>query len=395
MKAFFGTTVADIFDTMPRRFKPDEARDVDVVIGYEAKGEGGGKWKVTIQGGTIRVETVEGDLTGCNTKVHADSAETLIGVTLGKIPAIDALTSQRLRVVGDPRSLLTLLPRIFAPYAAPERKKEIAAQDIIATVAERFRPEKAEGMDVSVGYDLTGDGAGSWTILIRDGTCRVQEGLAEPLSVKMTMEAATYVGMMLGTLDPLSAFTSGKVKIEGDMMAAGATTKCFRAFVDPRSQEAEELICLRTVNAVRQRFATGPVMGRWFAGLREKTFLANKCPVCGRTQIPPREICAVCRVRVTEFVEVGPKGTVTNFDIVYFSSPDPLTGLVRETPYAPVYVVLDGATDTEAFAMEIRRDQIDRLKVGARVRPVWAEHTTGSFQDLIGFELDDREEDSA
>lgn len=395
MKAFFGTTVADIFDTMPRRFKPDEARDVDVVIGYEAKGEGGGKWKVTIQAGTIRVETVEGDLTGCNTSVHADSAETLIGVTLGKIPAIDALTSQRLRVVGDLRSLMTLLPRIFAPYAAPERKKEVAARDIIATVAERFRPEKAEGVDVSVGYDLTGDGGGSWTILIRDGTCRVQEGLAEPLSVKMTMEAATYVGMMLGTLDPLSAFISGKVKIEGDMMAAGATTKCFRAFVDPRSQEAEELICLRTVNAVRQRFATGPVMGRWFAGLREKTFLANKCPVCGRTQIPPREICAVCRVRVTEFVEVGPKGTVTNFDIVYFSSPDPLTGLVRETPYAPVYVVLDGATDTEAFAMEIRRDQIDRLKVGARVRPVWAEHTTGSFQDLIGFELDDREEDSA
>jgi hypothetical protein len=129
-------------------------------------------------------------------------------------------------------------------------------------------------------------------------------------------------------------------------------------------------------------------MGRWFAGLREKKFLANRCPECGRTQIPPREVCAWCHVRVRDFVEVGPKGTVTNFDIVHFASPDPLTGAVRDTPYAPVYVVLDGSSEQEAFAMEIRKEDIPRLKVGARVRPVWAARTTGSYRDVIGFELD-------
>jgi uncharacterized OB-fold protein len=129
-------------------------------------------------------------------------------------------------------------------------------------------------------------------------------------------------------------------------------------------------------------------MGRWFAGLREKKFLANRCPECGRTQIPPREVCAFCHVRVRDFVEVGPKGTVTNFDIVHFASPDPLTGAVRDTPYAPVYVVLDGSSEQEAFAMEIRKEDIPRLKVGARVRPVWAARTTGSYRDVIGFELD-------
>ena len=129
-------------------------------------------------------------------------------------------------------------------------------------------------------------------------------------------------------------------------------------------------------------------MGKWFAGLREKKFLANKCPECGRTQIPPREICAICRVRVNEFVELGPEGTVTNFDIVYFASPDPLTGAVRDTPYAPIYVVLDGASEREAFAFELKKEDISRIKVGARVRPVWAENPAGSFRDVLYFELD-------
>ncbi len=40
MAEFYGTTVADIFNTMPKRFKPEEAKDEDIAIGYECKGEG-------------------------------------------------------------------------------------------------------------------------------------------------------------------------------------------------------------------------------------------------------------------------------------------------------------------------------------------------------------------
>jgi uncharacterized OB-fold protein len=150
-----------------------------------------------------------------------------------------------------------------------------------------------------------------------------------------------------------------------------------------------ELVSLKVMNAVDQRFATGPVMGRWFAGLKERKFLANRCPECGRTQIPPREICARCRVRVEEFVELGPKGTITASDLVYYASPDPLTGTIRETPYAVVYVMLDGASEQEAFSLELRKSDIGRMKIGGRVRPVWAERTTGSYEDVLYFELDD------
>jgi uncharacterized OB-fold protein/putative sterol carrier protein len=386
MAEYFGASVADIFNTMPRRFKPEEAKDVDILIGYEATGAGGGMWTAHIKHGTLTVSRVE-ELKGCKTTVHAD-AETFVGVTLGKITAIDALTSQKLRVVGDPRLLMTLLPKVFVPFTAPPKKRVITARDILTAMASLFRPDKAKGVVMTIGYDLTGEGGGQWTLRIQDEQCKVHEGFADDMTVKLIMDAGVYTGMMLGTIDAAAAFTSGQVKIEGDMMAAAATGRYFRKYEDPGAKEAEELICLRVTNAIEQRFASGPIMGRWFAGLREKKFLANKCPECGRTQIPPREICAICRVRVNEFVELGPAGTVTNYDLVYFASPDPLTGAVRDTPYAPIYVVLDGATESEAFAFELKREDISRIKVGARVRPVWADKPTGSFKDVLCFEME-------
>jgi len=386
MAEYFGATVADIFNTMPKRFKPEEAKDVDILIGYEATGEGGGMWTAHIKHGTLTVSKVE-ELKGCKTTVHAD-AETFVGVTLGKITAIDALTSQKLRVVGDPRLLMTLLPKVFVPFTVIPKKKEVNARDILATVESRFRPDKAEGVAMNIGYDLTGEGGGQWTLQIKDGQCKVREGFTDDLTVKLIMDAGVYTGMMLGTIDGTAAFTSGQVKIEGDMMAAAATGRYFLKYEDPGANEAEELICLRVTNAIEHRFASGPIMGKWFAGLRDKKFLANKCPECGRTQIPPREICAICRVRVNEFVELGPAGTVTNYDLVYFASPDPLTGAVRDTPYAPIYVVLDGATEQEAFAFELKKEDISRIKVGARVRPVWADKPTGSFKDVLCFEME-------
>ena len=71
----------------------------------------------------------------------------------------------------------------------------------------------------------------------------------------------------------------------------------FEKYVDPLGgKEAEqELIVLKKTIAVEQRFATGPVMGKFFNNLKKKKIIGNKCGSCGRMQLPPREICAECR----------------------------------------------------------------------------------------------------
>jgi uncharacterized OB-fold protein/putative sterol carrier protein len=257
-------------------------------------------------------------------------------------------------------------------------------------MVERFRPDKAEGVDMRIGYDLSGKGGGRWTISIRDKTCIVKKGVDTGCTVVMRMDAEVFVDLNLGKLDGATAFSSGKVRIDGDMSAAGATAKLFKKYELPgEEKQGEELISLKCVTSIHQRFATGPHMGKWFAGLKEKKLYASQCPLCGRTQIPPREICAVCRVRADAFVEVGPKATVVLVDVVYYASPDPLTGKVRQTPYGGVFMVLDGASPGESFAHELKPADIDRVKPGMRVKAVWAEQRTGSFTDLPYFEIDD------
>jgi len=51
--------------------------------------------------------------------------------------------------------------------------------------------------------------------------------------------------------------------------------------------------------------------------------------------------------------------------------------------------MLDGASEQEAFSLELRKGDIGNMKIGGRVRPVWAEKTMGSYKDILYFELDD------
>jgi uncharacterized OB-fold protein len=219
----------------------------------------------------------------------------------------------------------------------------------------------------------------------------LKDGIDSDNTVTLKMAADVFVGLNTGKVDPGTAFSAGQVKIDGDMMAAGATAKLFSKFeiAGAGDKQGEELISLKCIPSINQRFATGAHMGKWFKGLKEKKFIASKCPVCGRTQIPPREVCAVCRVRADDFIEVGPKATVTIIDKVYFASPDPLSGKVRQTPYAALFMVMDGSTRQESFAHDLKKEDFDRIHPGMKVRPVWAENRTGSFHDLLYFEIDD------
>lgn len=383
MAEYFGSRVEDVFNTMPERFQPENVAGVDVRIGYSVTGEGGGKWVVTIKDQKLNVEKVE-ELPKCSVVLLAE-AEAFVGGALGVVNLQDAMAAGKLKVDGDITILGNVLPKAFTPFVPV-----IRAKDIIDSMPARFLPEKAEGVSVKIGYDLTGQDGGKWTVVVDNGNCTVKEGLDSDCTVVMTMEADVFVGLNTGKISASSAFSAGKVKIDGDMGAAGATAQFFKKFdIGGQDKKGEELISLSVINSINQRFATGPYMGKWFAGLKEKKFFASKCPACGRTLIPPREICANCRVRATEFVEVGPKGTVNLVDIVYYASPDPLTGKVRSTPYAVLFMQLDNATPDEIFSHELNPKDIDRVKTGSRVRPVWNEVRTGSIDDLLYFEIDD------
>jgi len=150
----------------------------------------------------------------------------------------------------------------------------------------------------------------------------------------------------------------------------------------------QDLIVLRQILEVPQRFATGPVMGRFLRELRDhKRIMANRCDKCGRFQLPPREVCAICRAPVTEFVEVGPEGVIASYDLVYYASPDPLTGQTRKAPYTTVNVLLDGVVGKDTLWHLLDETDPAKIKRGMRVRAVFAEKRTGSIFDIEHFEI--------
>jgi len=155
-----------------------------------------------------------------------------------------------------------------------------------------------------------------------------------------------------------------------------------------KKESGQELIVSRQILSIPQRFSTGPVMGRFLRELRDnQRIMANKCPQCGRHQLPPREVCAVCHVEATEWEELGPEGTVQDFDIVYYSSPDPLTGETRETPYVLCWAELDGTQGDAPLWHLLDAPDLSQVRRGLRVRVVFAEERNGTMADIKHFEI--------
>jgi uncharacterized OB-fold protein/putative sterol carrier protein len=392
MGPYFGVRVEDIFNSMPERFRPEGSEGVAASFGYDIRGEG--KWKLSVRGQKMALEKTE-DLGGC-AAVTVTDGETFVGINIGKIDAMKAFSSGKLKVEGD-FGALAKTAKMFRKYVPPRAELTVPGYilDMFGTLQKRFQADRAGNLDAAVGYDIGGDGGGQWTARIRNGACTVQEGLAENLTVKLRAQAPDWVALMLGKTDALNLLSAGRAAIEGDARLALKLGEIFSPYAPPgmKAKEQELLVLKRTI-AVNQRFATGPVMGKFLKALREKKILANQCPRCGRLQLPPREVCAECRVEATGWREVGPEGNLAVIDIVYYASPDPLTGETRETPYGSIHVLLDGCRGNETFWHLLRRDQIFEVeeawgsRPGTRLRPVWAESRTGSIHDIRYFEID-------
>ena len=114
--------------------------------------------------------------------------------------------------------------------------------------------------------------------------------------------------------------------------------------------------------------------------------MANRCPSCGRAQLPPREVCAICHCEADEWLEVGPEGEIVTYDTVLVPTLNPLTGRMREVPYTTGNILLDGA-DVMLWHLLNETDPA-RLKTGLRVRARFREEgRRGSIHDIEHFEL--------
>jgi putative sterol carrier protein len=90
-------------------------------------------------------------------------------------------------------------------------------EPIFAAMSDRFQAGKAEGVDLKVQFNLTGEGGGQWYASIADGKLGVSKGVLESPAATLTMDADDFAEMSNGGLNPMMAFMSGKIKVDGDL----------------------------------------------------------------------------------------------------------------------------------------------------------------------------------
>src|SRR4051794_2349317 len=125
--------------------------------------------------------------------------------------------------------------------------------------------------------------------------------------------------------------------------------------------------------------STGPVLGRFLAGLRDGRVVGGRTSE-GKVVVPPPEYDPVTHQQLDDFVEVADVGTVTSWTWV----PEPVKHQPLDRPFAFALVTLDGADAPLLHALDVASPE--DVSTGMRVRVRWRAERTGSITDMECFE---------
>jgi uncharacterized protein len=127
--------------------------------------------------------------------------------------------------------------------------------------------------------------------------------------------------------------------------------------------------------------STGPVIGRFLGGLRDRRILGIR-DAGDRVLVPPQEYDPQTSETLgpDRLVDVADEGVVATWSW----NPTPREGQPLDRPFAWALVRLDGADTPMLHAVDVTGPEA--MRTGMRVRARWAEQREGRIQDLACFE---------
>jgi len=149
------------------------------------------------------------------------------------------------------------------------------------------------------------------------------------------------------------------------------------------SQAYEDSEPLRGPHVIEYPFrrSCGPVLGRFFTGLRDGKLIGIRSKTAG-VLVPPAEYDAQTAEELDEFVDVGPGGEVVSYSWV--SKPREQQPLAH--PFAYALVQLDGADTPMVQVVDAGSEEA--MKTGMRVTARWSDEATGMITDLSFVPID-------
>lgn len=90
--------------------------------------------------------------------------------------------------------------------------------EILEKVREQAKQTDVSGIDfLAVQINLTGKDGGVFYLETKNGNVSVEPYEYIDRSCGITLEPVNFIKLMEGKLDPVAAFTTGKLKVDGDL----------------------------------------------------------------------------------------------------------------------------------------------------------------------------------
>jgi putative sterol carrier protein len=119
-----------------------------------------------------------------------------------------------------------LAAKVRSGGASPRRTEEDAMEKVSSipeyfqTLDKRFKADQAKGVKATFQFELSGEGGGTWHIVVDDGTLKLNEGPAASPTTTIKMDAPNYLKMINGDLSGTMAFMRGLLKVTGNVVLA-------------------------------------------------------------------------------------------------------------------------------------------------------------------------------
>ncbi len=101
-------------------------------------------------------------------------------------------------------------------------------EEIFTEMPNQFDAEAAGDWEAKVQYKIDGEGGGEWVVTVSGGACTVEAGSADDATATLETDAETWVGIAEGTVEPTTAFMTGKIRIQGNMADVMKSQKVFK-----------------------------------------------------------------------------------------------------------------------------------------------------------------------
>jgi NAD(P)-dependent dehydrogenase (short-subunit alcohol dehydrogenase family)/acyl dehydratase/putative sterol carrier protein len=131
-----------------------------------------------------------------------------------------------------------LMAMLTGPRERPEEEEEegepaagegpMGVQAVFDNLPGAFQPQAAAGVDVVFQFSISGPDGGDWYAAISDAVCNVKVGRHDRPTTTLKMSDEDFLQYVGGQLPAMQAYSTGKLKIEGDLMKSQLVEKLFK-----------------------------------------------------------------------------------------------------------------------------------------------------------------------